>query len=430
VRQEGPPRRRSDAPGAPRRSDGGAPRYAEDDIYTGETVRLATVPNRQARLAAKRARDARRKRRRVFTAIAAVVLLAAVLGGGYAIYSSVFAVPDFQGEGTGAATVEVHQGDSTRVIGATLTEQGVVADPRAFVNAAADNPKVRGIQPGFYQLRLHMSGQSAVDLMLDPTSRIGQLDIRGGVQLDDTKAPDGAVTPGVLSQIAAATCRTVDGQKVCLTADDLRKAMGDTDPTALGVPDWALADVEKAEPNRRLEGLITPGVYTVEPGADAAAVLKSLVTTSASKMEAAGLVTGAKKIGGTPYGVLTLASLVEKESITADMPKVARVIWNRLGAGQRLQLDTTINYPLDVPSLYTSDANRTKPGPYNTYLNPGLPITPISAVGADALKAALAPADGPWMFFVPCQKDGTSCFAITFQDHQKNVAQARANGVF
>ena len=79
-----------------------------------------------------------------------------------------------------------------------------------------------------------------------------------------------------------------------------------------------------------------------------------------------------------PYDVLVVASLVEKESITADMPKVARVIYNRLGAGQRLKLDTTINYPLDVPSLYTSPENRAKPGPYNTYLNTGLPPTPIA----------------------------------------------------
>ena len=80
----------------------------------------------------------------------------------------------------------------------------------------------------------------------------------------------------------------------------------------------------------------------------------------------------------SPYDVLIVASLVEKESITADMPKVARVIYNRLGAGQRLELDTTINYPLDVPSLYTSPENRAKPGPYNTYLNTGLPPTPIA----------------------------------------------------
>jgi UPF0755 protein len=135
-------------------------------------------------------------------------------------------------------------------------------------------------------------------------------------------------------------------------------------------------------------------------------------------------------VGMSPYDVLVVASLVEKESITADMPKVARVIYNRLGAGQRLELDTTINYPLDVPSLYTSPENRAKPGPYNTYLNTGLPPTPIAPAGSDAVAAALAPANGPWMFFVICQKDGTSCFANTFAEHQANVAKARANGAF
>src|SRR4029078_7146601 len=104
-------------------------------------------------------------------------------------------------------------------------------------------------------MRLRMSGASAVALMLDPSSRVGQLEIRGGIQLDDTKAPDGAVTPGVLSLIAQATCTTADGVKKCATADELRTTMAKTDPAQLGVPDWALSAVAKAPATRRLDGL-------------------------------------------------------------------------------------------------------------------------------------------------------------------------------
>ena len=135
-------------------------------------------------------------------------------------------------------------------------------------------------------------------------------------------------------------------------------------------------------------------------------------------------------MGYTPYEVLIVSSLVEKEGITADMPKVARVLYNRLGAGQRLELDSTVNYPLDLQALRTNPEDRAKPGPYNSYAVAGLPPTPIAAPGKDAVEAALAPAEGPGSSSCRCQTDGSSCFAATFEEHNRNVAQARANGAF
>jgi UPF0755 protein len=128
--------------------------------------------------------------------------------------------------------------------------------------------------------------------------------------------------------------------------------------------------------------------------------------------------------------VLVISSLVEKEAITPDMAKVARVIYNRLGAGRRLELDSMVNYPLDLQALRTTEADRAQPGPYNSYVVAGLPPTPISAPGKEAIAAALAPAPGPWLYFVRCQTDGTSCFAETFAEHDANVALARTNGAF
>jgi UPF0755 protein len=372
-------------------------------------------------------------RRRVWVLLIAVVLLlGAVGGGGYYLYTTMFiSTPDFVGTGTGDVVVRVQDGDSTRQIGLELTEQRVVASTAAFVEAAeADGDRARSIQPGYYQLRSQMSGAAAVALLLDPAARVGQLEIRGGVQLDDTSAPDGTVAPGALTLISQATCMTTDGGKRCVSVDELRAAMSDTDPAQLGVPSWALADVAKAEPKRRLEGLLVPGRYDVHPGEPAVDVLRALLATSATRLEASGLVSGAQAIGSTPYQVLTISSLVEKEAITPDMPKVSRVIYNRLGAGRRLELDSMVNYPLDLQALRTSDEDRLRPGPYNSYAVAGLPPTPISAPGKEAIAAALAPEPGPWLYFVRCQLDGTSCFAETFAEHDTNVAQARANGAF
>lgn len=394
------------------------------DVYSGAQDE---PPSRRGR---QRARTRRRRRRGGVLLLAVLLLLGAIAGGGYYVFTSLFSTPDFDGDGTGSVIVQVKPGDSTTQIASTLTQRGVVAGIPAFNEAAAEDSRIRSVQPGYYQMRSRMSGASAVALLLDPRSRVGQVEIRGGVQLDDTRAPDGTVAPGVLSLVSKATCHTVDGTQQCVSVDALRAAMVDTDPAALGVPAWALDGVEKADPARRLEGLLMPGIYSVEPGTSAVDVLRGLLAASDTRLEASGLVSGAQSIGSTPYDVLTIASLVEKEAITPDMPRVARVIYNRLGAGQRLELDSMVNYPLDLQALRTSPEDRASPGPYNSYVVAGLPPTPIAAPGADAIKATLEPTPGPWHFFVRCEQDGTSCFAATFGEHAANVAKARANGAF
>ena len=322
------------------------------------------------------------------------------------------------------------QGATGAQIGVALQHADVVKSVEAFTAAATSEPRVRSVQPGYYVMRKQMSGKAAVTRLLAPESRVGQLDIRGGVQLDDTSNPDGSKVPGVLSLISAATCADLDGQRSCVSQDELRQAMSTAALTDLGVPTWARDDVAKAEPRRRLEGLLVPGVYDVEPGTPALDVLHGLLATSATRLESDGLVSGARQIGYTPYKVLVVSSLVEKEGITPDMPKVARVLYNRLGAGQRLQLDSTVNYPLDLQALRTNADDRGKPGPYNSYAVAGLPPTPIAAPGKDAIAAALAPADGKWQYFVRCHPDGSSCFADTLEQHNANVAAAVASGAF
>jgi UPF0755 protein len=398
------------------------PEAAETDVVASRRTR----PRRSADLGVGRSR----RRRSGVLLLAVGVLLAAVLGGGYYLFSTISSAPDFDGGGEGDVIVAVADGDSTAQIGRTLEGAGVVASVAAFVDAAAQDERILGVQPGSYQMRLRMSSASAVERLLDPTSRVGQLEIRGGVQLDDTSGPDGSVAPGVLSLISQATCATIDGAESCVGVDELRTTMAETDPAELGVPEWALEGARAADPIRRLEGLLAPGLYDIEPGQTAAEVLRALLATSATRLGASGLVSGAQATGYTPYQLLIVASLVEKEGITPDMPEVARVIYNRLDIGQRLELDSTVNYPLDLQALATTDTDRSTPGPYNSYRTTGLPPTPIAAAGSDAIAAALAPEPGPWLYFVRCRTDGTSCFTETFEEHNANVALARENGAF
>ena len=93
-------------------------------------------------------------------------------------------------------------------------------------------------------------------------------------------------------------------------------------------------------------------------------------------------------------------------------------------------VDSTVDYSLGHSQISTTAAERATPSPYNTYLVKGLPPTPITSPGPNALDAALNPADGNWLFFVKVDKAGDFCFSATFAQHSKCVAQARVNGVF
>lgn len=378
-------------------------------------------------------RDRRPPRRRwLWPGVAAVLVLALVGGLFFArnLWPILFP-PDYDGPGEGRVVVEVADGSSTRAIGEELVAADVVASARAFGDAAEENPNGRGIQPGFYELRRQMSSAGAVAALLDPASRVGRLDIRSGTQLDDTAGVGTEVVPGVLSQISRATC-TVDaaGAERCATVEELRAAMAGTDPAELGVPSWAQDGVARAEPNRRLEGLLAPGPYDIEPGMSARDALEAVVRASVPRLEAGGLVREAQAAGISPYEALIVASLAEREGVVADFGKVTRVIVNRLAVPMRLQFDSTVNYPLDRQTLLTSPYDRARPGPYNTYLNLGLTPTPIGAVSPEALRAALDPEPGPWVYFVKCQTDGISCFAVTPAEHDANRRLAQERGVY
>ncbi|MFC5066168.1 endolytic transglycosylase MltG [Actinomycetospora atypica] len=378
-------------------------------------------------------RDGGDRRRRLLWPLVAAFLVLALAGGAYFARDlwGVAFPPDYDGPGTGHVVVQVADGDSTRDIGESLVTAGVVASARGFGQAAEEDPRGRGIQPGFYDMARGMPAADAVTRMLEPATRLGLLDVRGGTQLDDTAGAAGARVPGVLSLISAATCVVEDsGERRCASVDDLRRTMADTDPARLGVPSWALADVRRALPERRLEGLVAPGTYDVRPGSDAAEALTSVVGTSVGRLEAGGLVTKAAANDVTPYQALVVGSIAEREGVESDFRRIARVVYNRLPIPMRLQMDSTINYPLDRQTLLTTPVDRAAPGPYNTYLNFGLPPTPIGAVSTPALQAALAPEVGGWVYFVKCENDGTSCFAVSPEEHDANRRLAQARGVY
>ena len=372
----------------------------------------------------------KKKGKRALGWVAALVVIVLLAGGAYYGFNKIFGYEDFEGSGDGDVLFQVDDGDSTSAIGTKLATAGVVASGKAFVKAGEDNPKLSRIQHGFYVMKAHMSGASAVDRILAPASRVGQLEIRPYTQFDDITQPDGKVTPGVYSLMAKASCAQIDGKSTCVSADDLRKAVDAADLKAIGVPDWAIEPANKADrKDRRLEGLIAPGLYDVRPGASAQEIIGQLVRSSTEAIQNAGLSPQSTGPEMTPYQTLIIASIIEREAVKADFGKLSRVIYNRLAINMRLQMDSTVNYILDRPTLLTNEADRVKSGAYNTYKINGLPPTPISVPSADAIQAAVHPVAGDWVYFVKCEKNGLSCFAVTNDEHNKNRDLARDRGV-
>jgi UPF0755 protein len=180
-----------------------------------------------------------------------------------------------------------------------------------------------------------------------------------------------------------------------------------------------------------LEGMLGTGNYLVLPGESDTAVLAAMVHRFDAQATAAGLSTSsAAAFGLTPYQMIIAASIVEKEGyVPKNMPDVARVIYNRLAAGTPLQMNSTVLYSLGQDGGTVTPADLKLQTPYNTYLNVGLTPTPICSPSPDALRAAVHPAVGSWLYFVLVRQDGTEAFADTYAEQLANEKLAAQRGL-
>lgn len=334
-----------------------------------------------------------------------LVVLAAVVGGlywagkkGSDYLSDRFgAGEDYPGPGTGQVLFEVKEGDSASRIGSGLEDAGVVASARAFIDAANAEPQSAGIQVGYYPLKLQMPARDALDVLIDPRNLVkATVTVPEGLRVDDV-------------------VKILD-EETDFSAKEYRKAL--KDPGALGLPDYAGGNAE---------GYLFPATYEIGPNDQPVDVLAKMVARWREAADKAGLEERAAALGRTPGELMTIASLVEAEGRGDDMPKVSRVIWNRLeGPGSRggtnglLQIDAAVNYALDRKGtirLTNAEIDSVASSPYNTYRRPGLPPTPINSPGDAAIEAAAAPADGPWYYYVTVNlKTGETKFTESYDE--------------
>lgn len=330
---------------------------------------------RTRRQAAHRRRRERRQRRKGGAAtIAALVIVFAIIGGvgwgGYTVLHRLTTTPDYHGAGTGSVIVHIRPGSSIRLMAVTLEKKGVVKSAEAFREAASEDPDALTIQPGYYKMHEHMAGALALNRMLDPSSRV----------LMRITIPEGLRVKKILSLLADESNKPVS---------EFKKAAQHTE--ALGLPPQA---------HGNLEGYLFPATYDFPPGSTPKSMLRTMVKRHMTEEQKLQLTAEAKNVHMSPHEVLTVASLLQAEAKPKDFTKVARVVYNRLNRGIALQFDTTVLYALGRADLHVTLKDTRVKSPYNTYLHKGLPPGPIDNPGSEAIKAALHPAKGNWLYFV------------------------------
>ncbi|MEV7993291.1 endolytic transglycosylase MltG [Streptomyces sp. NPDC086077] len=195
--------------------------------------------------------------------------------------------------------------------------------------------------------------------------------------------------------------------------------------TRKAVPRAHLPLPNEAEGNP--EGYLFPATYPLPEGTTPEKVLATMVDTANKKFNGAPVAAGAQRNAMNVYQAVTIASIVQAEAATkADMGKVARVVFNRLERGMPLQMDSTINYALNRHTLKTTLGDTRIDSPYNSYQRMGLPPTPIDNPGEQAVRAALNPTQGDWLYFVTV-KPGDTRFTADYAQHQRNVTEFNAH---
>jgi UPF0755 protein len=330
----------------------------------------------------------RRKGRGLKGCVAVLVALVVLLGGFYvALTQGVSWVADqfqgpedYPGPGTGSVEFTVNEGDTVAQIGRNLKAEGVTKSVQAFIDAAAGEPESSGIQVGAYELQKEMRAADALEVLIDPDNLIG---------FPTVTIPEGLRVTEIVATLAENTDFPEQAWNRALQQ-----------PDRIGLPDYAEGNAE---------GYLFPATYEIKPGMKPVRILSMMVDRWRQAADEAGLEERAAELGKTPGELMIIASLVEAEGRGEDMPKIARVIYNRLdgpgdkgGTNGTLGIDASIAYGLGLSpgSTELTPEQLAEDTPYNTRINPGLPPTPIEAPGDDAIAAAANPADGPWYYYV------------------------------
>jgi UPF0755 protein len=388
----------SSSPEDPQAVRGGSARLARRQWSDGEPSFVADDLESARRRRARHGGRGRARRRLAGYLLVAVLAFIVGLGVGY--------VRGYFAPSTGAVgrmvTVVIPPGASLSAIAGKLEAKGVVRHARAFVIRAESDGDAAKFKPGTY--RLHEN---------EPYDRLVALLVKG-VRPPTIKV---AIPEGTTLRQAAAL---LAGRVAGISAPEY-VAVARDEPPPFRLPGY--------KPGTTLEGMLFPATYEVRPGSNAKAFVEQQLTAFRDNFASVDTAR-ARKANLTPYDVVTIASMIDREALVpAERALVAAVIWNRLRARMLLQIDATIQYALGKTKPVLTYDDLKIDSPYNTYKHTGLPPTPISNPGLAALQAAADPASVDYLYYV-ARNDGTGrhYFSVKYAQFLLDKAKAEANG--
>ena len=283
----------------------------------------------------------------------------------------------------------VSPGQGLKQTADALQHEGLVSDSLRFTILARLDKKDKLLKAGEYFISTTMTPREILDQMVE-----------GRVHLYRLTIPEGYNLVQIAVAVSAAG---LESEKVFL--DAVR------DPEAvrrLGIE----ADT--------LEGYLFPDTYYFPRGLDSATIIATMVKQFRAAYKPA-WEQQAKAMGMTVHEVVTLASIIEKETgAPEERPLISSVFHNRLKKGMRLETDPTVIYGIPDFDGNIKRRHLETHTPYNTYKIKGLPPGPIASPGALAMEAALFPAQSDYLYFVS-KKDGTHQFSTTIKAHNAAV---------
>jgi len=299
-----------------------------------------------------------------------------------------------------AVEIVVPPGSSARSIGALLADAGVVDSGRDFELAARRDGVAESLAAGTYQLQTGLGIEAALSLILaGPEFETFEVLLREGLRIDE-----------VVDEIASQTPFDAATLEADLTSGTVSSSLL---PGGLGgeLVDW--------------EGLLFPALYDFDLDATSERVLQRLADEMVAR------VAGLTLTEMTPYEALVTASIIEAETrVDADRPLVASVINNRLEQGIPLQIDATILYAMGERGIGLTLSDLEIDSPFNTYVNQGLPPTPIGVPGQASLDAVAEPAETDFIYYVLTSADGSHSFTADYDEFLEWKDEAKAEGLF
>ena len=267
--------------------------------------------------------------------------------------------------------------------------------------------KAGKILAGTYDLRVGMSLEEIVDVITTPPPKVPtvRLTVPEGLRISTTYPGERSISSVVADQTG------LSAKAFASLADSGRYRLPPFLPRRAGTA----------------EGFLFPDTYQlVKKGLTADGVIRRMLSQFKTEAQSLDLAGGAERLGFSPYQVVIVASMIEREAqVESDRSKIASVIYNRLAHGMSLGIDATLLYDDPTPDGKLSTSDLTTDTPYNSRLNTGLPPTPIASPGAASLDAALHPADTGYLYYVLCPPDGDGVhrFATTYAEHLRNIKQ-------